>query len=127
MNADYESFCNYFHLLLPPPFQHNVINCLLPCFVNMCQVRVQVTLRPTVSRPVRLDLVPLLSQVPRFYVCLSDSSFLLFSCRAPSLTRGRVCNLQCNDASLSSNDIATNGQSAISSWCQAPVRQVTRF
>jgi hypothetical protein len=30
---------------------------------------------------------------------LSDNYFLYFSCRAPTLTRGRVCNLQCNDAS----------------------------
>jgi hypothetical protein len=52
-------------------------------------------------------------------------------CEAPSLTRGRVCNLQRNDASsiwnLQRNDassiwnyIATDGLSASSSWCQAP-------
>jgi hypothetical protein len=44
--------------------------------------------------------------------------FLSFSCRAPSLTRGRVCNLQCNDAS--SSYIATDGLSVSSSWCRTP-------
>jgi hypothetical protein len=36
----------------------------------------------------------------------------------PSLTRGRICNLQCNHASSSSSSsyIATDGQSASSSW-----------
>jgi hypothetical protein len=43
-----------------------------------------------------------------------------FSCRAPSLTRGRVCNLQCNDASSISSFIATDGLSSSSSWCRAP-------
>jgi hypothetical protein len=32
------------------------------------------------------------------------------SCKAPSLVRGRVCNLQCNHASSSSSYIATDGQ-----------------
>jgi hypothetical protein len=39
-----------------------------------------------------------------------------FSCRAPSLTRGWVCNLQCNDGSSISSYIATYGLSASSSW-----------
>jgi hypothetical protein len=46
--------------------------------------------------------------------------FLSFSCRAPFLTRGLVCNLQCNDASWSSSYIATYGLSANSSRCRAP-------
>jgi hypothetical protein len=63
------------------------------------EVEVEVTLRPTVSRPVRLGVLPLLEQVPRCYIYLSDNYFLYFSSRVLSLTRGRVCNLQCNDAS----------------------------
>jgi hypothetical protein len=43
-----------------------------------------------------------------------------FSCRTPSLTRGLVCDLQCNDASSISSHIATDGLSASSSWCRAP-------
>jgi hypothetical protein len=58
--------------------------------------------------------------VTRCYIYLSDSYFLYFSCWAPSLTRGRVCNLQCNDASSISNYIATDGLSAGSSLCRAP-------
>jgi hypothetical protein len=46
-----------------------------------------------------------------------DNYFLYFSCRAPSLVRGRVCILQCNDASSISNYIATDGLLASSSWC----------
>jgi hypothetical protein len=62
------------------------------------EVEVEVTLRPTVSRPVRIGVLHLLEQVTRCYIYMSDNYFLYFSCRAPSLTRGRVCNLQCNDA-----------------------------
>jgi hypothetical protein len=60
---------------------------------------VEVTLRPTVSRPVRLGALPPLEQVTRSYFYFCDNYFLYFSCRAPSLTRERVCNLQYNDAS----------------------------
>jgi hypothetical protein len=35
---------------------------------------------------------------PKYLFSLFDICFLSSSCRAPSLTRGRVCNLQCNDA-----------------------------
>jgi hypothetical protein len=79
---------------------------------------VEVTLRVTVSRPVHLGVLPHLEQVTRCH--LSDNYFLYFSCRAPSLTRGRVCNLQCNDTSSISSYIATDGLSASSSWCRAP-------
>jgi hypothetical protein len=41
-------------------------------------------------------------------------------CGAPSLTRGRVCNLQCNDASSVSSYMATDGLSASLSWCRVP-------
>jgi hypothetical protein len=87
---------------------------------------VEVTLRPTVSRPVRLGVLPLLEQVTRSYIYLSDNYFLYFSCGAPSLTRGRVCNLQCNDASSISSYIAT-GLSVSSSWYRAPSGAHTRF
>jgi hypothetical protein len=36
------------------------------------------------------------------------------------LTRSRVCNLQCNDASSVLSYISTDGLSANSSWCRAP-------
>jgi hypothetical protein len=45
---------------------------------------VEVTLRPTVSWPIRLSVLPLLEQVTRCYVYLSDNYFLYFSCRAQS-------------------------------------------
>jgi hypothetical protein len=77
-------------------------------------VEVEVTLRPTASRPVLLGALPLLEQVTRCYIYMSDNYFLYFSCRALSLTRGRVCN------SISSY-IATDGLSASSSWCLAPL------
>jgi hypothetical protein len=44
---------------------------------------VEVTLRQTGSRPVRLGVLPLLERVTRRYIYLSDSYFLYFSCRAP--------------------------------------------
>jgi hypothetical protein len=41
-------------------------------------------------------------------------------CGAPSLTWGRICNLQCNATSSISSYIATDGLSTSSSWCRAP-------
>jgi hypothetical protein len=73
------------------------------------QVQLHFTLWPTVSRPVRLGVSPLLEQV--------TSCYIYFSCRASSLKRGRVCNLQCNGASSISRYITTDCQSASSSWC----------
>jgi hypothetical protein len=86
--------------------------------VRQIGFEVEVTLRPTVSRPVHLGVLPVLEQVTRCYIYLSDSYFPYFSSTAPSLKRGRVCNLQCNDASSISSYIATNGLSASSSWCR---------
>jgi hypothetical protein len=85
---------------------------------NSLKLEVEVTIRPTVSRPVRLGVLPLLEQVTRCYIYLSDNYFLDFSYRAPSLTRGRVCILQCNDASSISSYVTTHGLSASSSWCR---------
>jgi hypothetical protein len=63
--------------------------------------------------------------VTRCYIYLRDNYFLYFSCRAPSLTRGRVCHLQCNDASSIPSYNATDGLSASSSWCRAPIFKFT--
>jgi hypothetical protein len=52
--------------------------------------QVQVILRPTVSWPVRLRVVPLLERMARCHIFFSDNYFLSFSCRAPSLMRGQV-------------------------------------
>jgi hypothetical protein len=59
---------------------------------------VEFILRKTVSRPVRLDIGLLFGAHDQ----ILSLSFLYWqllcfsSCRAPSLTRARVCNLQCN-------------------------------
>jgi hypothetical protein len=87
----FKIFYNFCHIVL---FSTELRNRSVLRFVE-----VEVTLRPTVSRPVRLGVLPFLEQVTRCYIYLSDNYFLYFSCRAPSLTRRRVCNLQCNDAS----------------------------
>jgi hypothetical protein len=84
------------------------------------QVQVQVILRLMVSRPVHLSVLLILERVTRCYISLSDNYFFIFSCKAPSLTRRRVCNLQCNDACSISSYIATDGLSASSSWCRSP-------
>jgi hypothetical protein len=75
---------------------------------------------PSESRPVRLGVLPLLEQVTRCYFYLSDNYFHYFSSRAPYLMRERVRNLQCNNATSISSYNATDGLSAISSWCRAP-------
>jgi hypothetical protein len=107
-----------------------VVLCHLFHYKNTCHftsLQVQAILRPTVSRPVRLGVVSLLERVTRFYISLSGNYFLYFSCSARSLTRGRVCNLQCNDSGSSPSFIATDGQSVSSSWCRAPMGSMTRF
>jgi hypothetical protein len=84
------------------------------------EAEAEVTIPTTASRPVRLGVLPLLEQVTRCYIYLSDNYFLYFSCRAPSLTRGRVCNLQCNDSCSVTSYIETYGLSASLSWCRLP-------
>jgi hypothetical protein len=86
---------------------------------NNNKVEVEVTLRPMVSRLVRLGVLAVLEGVTRCYIYLSVNYYLYFSRRAPSLTRGRVCNLQRNEASSISSYTATGGPSASSSWCRA--------
>jgi hypothetical protein len=88
---------------------------LYPRVLGLTHLRSRSHITTEVSRPVRLSVLPLLEQVTRCYIYLSDNYFLYFSCRAPSLTRGRVCKLQCNDASSISSYIATDGLSASSS------------
>jgi hypothetical protein len=56
------------------------------------QVQVQVILRRTVCLPVRLAVEIPLGPTTRFQFSLFHNYFLSSSCRAPSLTRGRVCN-----------------------------------
>jgi hypothetical protein len=51
-----------------------------------------------VSRPVHLGIGPPLRLMTRFLNVFVFNHFLSSSCRAPSLTIGRVCNLQCNNA-----------------------------
>jgi hypothetical protein len=97
-----------------------IFYCLIWHSPNL-EVDVEFPLRPTVSRPVRLGVLLLLEQVTRCCICLSDNYFLYFSCRALSLTRGRICNLQCNDASSIWSYIAIDGLSASSSWCCCPL------
>jgi hypothetical protein len=58
---------------------------------NISQVQVQVTLRPTVSRPVCLGVGPSFRAHDQIFIIVGH---LRSSCwGAPSLTRGRVCNL----------------------------------
>jgi hypothetical protein len=47
------------------------------------EVEVEVTLQPTVSRPVRLGVLLLLEQVTRCYIYLSDNYFLYFHVGRP--------------------------------------------
>jgi hypothetical protein len=90
---------------------------LLHWFISTCRIWVY-----------RQSASPLWFQAP---IWDPRSIFLLFSliifrqlrvcwCGAPSLTRGRVCNLQCNDASSMSSYIASDSLSASSSWFRAP-------
>jgi hypothetical protein len=61
----------------------------VPLLFPESQSQVQVTLLPTVSRPVRLGVVPLLERVTRCYSSLSVNYFFyFFSHKAPS-RRGR--------------------------------------
>jgi hypothetical protein len=62
------------------------------------QVKVKVILRPTVSRPVRLSVRHPYGTCDQFFFLLEIFFRQLRVCYfvAPSLTRGRVCSLQCS-------------------------------
>jgi hypothetical protein len=68
------------------------------CLQMACYCWVEFILRTAVSRPVRLSIGFPFGPMTRFYPYpfFSDNCFGCSSCRAPSLTRGQVCNLQCN-------------------------------
>jgi hypothetical protein len=89
--------------------------------------QVQVILRPTVSRPVRFDVGPLQVQWPDFnFLCLT---ILYSSCRAPSLKRGKICNLKYNHSlnhspplqgvTVFKPKLRYDWRSVSMSWCRA--------
>jgi hypothetical protein len=55
-------------------------------------------LRLTVSQPVRLDIGPPLGTLDQILSCSSFSSdnYFILRSKAPSLTRKRICSLECN-------------------------------
>jgi hypothetical protein len=63
--------------------------------ILLSHVEVEVTLRPTVSRPVSLGVRPPFGTRDQFFFLLEISFRQLRLCYfvAPSLTKGRVCNL----------------------------------
>jgi hypothetical protein len=64
----------------------------------LLELELELFLRPTVSRPVRLGIGPPFGTLDHILSCSSFFVWqLLFSSfNAPSLTRERVCSLQCN-------------------------------
>jgi hypothetical protein len=70
-------------------------NCSTPCITASAKVKVKVTLRPTISRPVRLGVRRPSGTRDQFFFLL-EFFFQTVPVRylvASSLTRGRVCNL----------------------------------
>jgi hypothetical protein len=67
------------------------------CFIFL-EVEVEVNLRPTVSRPVRLGIGPPFGTLDQIVSCSSFSAdnYLISLPKASSLTRRRVCSLQWN-------------------------------
>jgi hypothetical protein len=81
-------------------------------------------LRPTVSRPVRLDVghpFDVHDQI-LIFLCLAFT-FLSSSCRAPSLTRGWVCSLQWNHSVFR---VAQNPQTHFAVSSETPPTRRTR-
>jgi hypothetical protein len=72
--CSWRSFRNFWRTELPP---------------SSIWVWVRVTLRPTVSRSVRLGVEPHLGLMTKYYVLLDSYGFVS---RALSLTRGRICH-----------------------------------
>jgi hypothetical protein len=74
---------------------------------------VEFILLPTGSRPLHLGIGSSLGLWPDLILILSLVAIACFSsCRAPSLTRGRVCNLQCSRWLVRS--LRTNNQTLLS-------------
>jgi hypothetical protein len=95
----------------------NTVSQLYPRALGPPCVEFEVILRPTVSRA---SSSWCLAPLTRCYIHFNDNYFLYSSCKATCLTRGRVRNLQCNEASSISSYIVADGLSASSSWCRAP-------
>jgi hypothetical protein len=78
---------------------HNVSLHLRTGFHSTVTLELEFILRPTVSRPVRLGIgLPFGAhdQILSFSFFFSFDNYFVVLPRVPSLTRGRVCSLQCN-------------------------------
>jgi hypothetical protein len=69
--------------VLPHSGDDTQVFCVFDPVAASMLVEVEVTLRPTVSRPVRLGVLPLLEQVTRCYIYLSDNYFFIFHIERP--------------------------------------------
>jgi hypothetical protein len=91
----------YVAALLPLTLHQCTIGSRKPCVIvstDIILMELELFLRPTVSRPVRLGIGPPFGTLDQIISC---SSFFVWQLRysafkAPSLTRERVCSLQCN-------------------------------
>jgi hypothetical protein len=105
----------------PQPVFHCNHSYGIPC-QHQLNISAKVTLRPTISR-----------SVPSWYrapsgahdqILISVWHLLFCRCRAPPLTRGRVCHLYSQHLSQSQNQsqsyVTTDDQSVSKSWFQAP-------
>jgi hypothetical protein len=129
------SLCYCIYFLRPPPtwrarflhlFPQDQGSPVIPAGIEF--VKVKVTLRPTVSRPVRLGVRHPSGTRDQFFFLLESFFRQLRVCYfvAPSLTRRRVCNLllllvlarALGLLGCSSSCIATDGQSARNTSCR---------
>jgi hypothetical protein len=74
------------------------IGVLWPTRKHKPQLELEFFLRLTVSQPVRLGIGPPFATLDQILSCSSFSSnnYFILRSKAPSLTRKRVCSLQCN-------------------------------